>query len=49
LTNTLSLGRLGKKDLGEYEPEGDNEENYEESAKQVNYNALRDSEDGAVF
>lgn len=49
LTNTLSLGRIGKEDLREDEPEGNDEENYEESAKHVNYKALKDSEDGTIF
>lgn len=49
LTNTLSLGRIGKTDLREDEPLGNDEENYDESAKHVNYKALKDSEDGSIF
>lgn len=49
LTNTLSLGRIGKEDLRKEEPAGNDEENYEESAKHVNYKALRDGEDGTIF
>ena len=49
LTNTLTLGRIGKENLKQDEPIGDDEANYEESAKHVNYKALRDSEDGTIF
>ena len=30
-------------------PEGNDEENYEESAKHVNYKSLKDSKDGTIF
>jgi hypothetical protein len=49
LTNTLSLGRIGEEDLRKDEPIGDDENNYIESAKYVNYSALKDSEDGTIF
>ena len=49
LTNTLSLGKIGNEDLREDEPIGNDEENYSESAKHVNYKALKNSEDGTIF
>ena len=49
LTNALSLGRIGKEDLRIEEPMGDSESLYEESAKYVNYKALKESEDGTIF
>lgn len=49
LTNTLSLGRIGRDDLRKDQPEGSDEENYYESAKNVNYKALKDSKDGTIF
>jgi len=49
LTNTLSLGRIGEKDLRKDKPEGDDEMNYLESSKYVNYKALEESEDGTIF
>ena len=49
LTNTISLGKIGKENLREDEPMGNDEENYSESAKHVNYQALKNSEDGTIF
>jgi len=49
LSNTLSLGRIGKDDIRKDPPEGDDEQNYEESAKHVNYKALDGSENGTIF
>ncbi|SOE22681.1 hypothetical protein SAMN06298216_3092 [Spirosomataceae bacterium TFI 002] len=49
LTNTLSLGRIGKDDVRASEPAGDDEQNYAESAKNVNFKALKNSEDGTLF
>jgi hypothetical protein len=49
LKNALTLGNIGREDLREEHPEGDDESNYEESAKQVNYIALRDGGDGTMF
>ena len=49
MTNTLSLGRIGEKDLRMDKPVGDDEESYEESAKHVNYKSLKDSKDGSIF
>lgn len=49
LTNTFTLGNIGKEDLREEAPEGDAEANYEESAKHVNYKSLKESENGTMF
>jgi len=49
LTNTISLGKIGKENLREDEPMGNDEENYSESAKHVNYQALKNSGDGTIF
>lgn len=49
LTNALTLGRIGKEDLRKDIPEGDDEQNYAESAKSVNYQALKNSDDGTIF
>ena len=49
LTNALTLGRIGKEDLRKENPEGDDEQNFSESAKSVNYQALKNSEDGTIF
>lgn len=49
LTNALTLGRIGKEDLRKDAPEGDDEQNFSESAKNVNYKALKNSDDGTMF
>jgi len=49
LSNAMTLGNIGREDLREEQPEGDDESNYEESAKHVNYVALRDGGDGTMF
>jgi hypothetical protein len=49
LSNAFTLGNIGKYDLREEQPEGDDEENAEESAKHVNYRELKDSGDGTIF
>ncbi|MCR9017026.1 hypothetical protein [Aquiflexum gelatinilyticum] len=49
LSNTLTLGNIGKEDLREEEPKGDAEVNFEESAKYVNHKALKESENGTMF
>ena len=49
LTNTLTLGSLGNDDLRKDAPQGDDEANYDQSAKHVNYKALKESEDGTIF
>lgn len=49
LTNALTLGRIGKADLSATEPTADHEQAAEESARYVNYQSLKDSEDGTMF
>lgn len=49
LTNALTLGNLGKDDLLREAPEGDDEQNYAESAKHVNYQSLKEGGDGTMF
>ncbi len=49
LTNTLTLGNIGTEDLRQDQPAGDDETNYEESAKHVNYSALEEGGDGTIF
>jgi hypothetical protein len=49
LSNALTLGKIGQDNLRKEAPDGDDERNYKESAKHVNYKALKNSEDGTVF
>jgi hypothetical protein len=49
LSNTLTLGGLGKDNVSKEPPPGDHERYYEESAKHVNYEALKNSENGTIF
>ncbi len=49
LTNALTLGNIGKGDLSQTGPSGDDETNYQESARHVNFVELRDSGDGTMF
>lgn len=49
LTNALTLGRIGKEDILTTGPEGDDETHYEASGKHVNYQELKNSEDGTIF
>jgi hypothetical protein len=49
LSNALTLGQIGKDNIKAEEPEDDNEKLYSESAKHVNYKALKESEDGTIF
>lgn len=49
LTNALSLGRIGREDLITKNPTGDSETLFEESAKYVNFKALKEGEDGTIF
>lgn len=49
LKNALTLGRLGQDDLLADEPAGDAEQDFEESAKHVNYKSLKNAEDGTIF
>ena len=49
LSNALTLGQIGKDNIREDQPEGDDETESVESAKFVNFKALKDSEDGTMF
>lgn len=49
LSNTLTLGKIGKDNIRKEAPEGDDEQNFEESAKHVNFISLKESEDGTLF
>lgn len=49
LTNTVTLGNIGKEDLVENQPEKDAEQNYAEDAKHVNFKELKGSGNGAMF
>lgn len=49
LTNALTLGNVGQEDLREEAPEGDDERNYAESAKHVNFNSLKEGGNGTLF
>lgn len=49
LTNTLTLGNIGTEDIRQDQPAGDDEMNYEESAKHVNFTALKEGGDGTIF
>lgn len=49
LSNAFTLGNIGKNDLRIEKPEGDDEQNAEESAKYVNYKELKESGDGTIF
>ncbi len=49
LSNALTLGRIGEDNLRREKPKGDDEQNYEESAKHVNFKALKEGEDGTIF
>jgi hypothetical protein len=49
LTNALTLGRIGKENLRRDAPEGDDETNYAESAEHVNFQSLKNADDGTIF
>lgn len=49
MTNAFTLGRIGKEDLRRDSPPGDDEKFFRESAKHVNYQELKASEDGTMF
>ncbi|WP_372948958.1 hypothetical protein [Mariniphaga sp.] len=49
LSNALTLGRIGEDNLRREKPKGDDEQNFEESAKHVNFKALKEGEDGTIF
>lgn len=49
LSNALTLGNIGKDDLIKEKPESDDEINFEESGKYVNFKELKNSGDGTIF
>ena len=49
LTNAFTLGNIGKSDIRDNKPEGNDEIVYSENAKFVNYTELKDSENGTMF
>jgi hypothetical protein len=49
LTNAFTLGSIGKENIRSDKPEGDDETNFQEDAKHVNYKELKESGDGTLF
>jgi hypothetical protein len=49
LSNAFTLGNIGNEDLRPDKPEGDDEKNFTENAKYVNYKELKESGDGTMF
>lgn len=49
LSNILTLGNIGRDNIRTDKPEGDDESNYKESARYVNYQSLKNSGDGTLF
>jgi hypothetical protein len=49
LTNAFTLGAIGKSDVLETKPTGDDETNAEKDAKYVNFKELKTSGDGTIF
>ena len=49
LSNVLTLGNIGKEQLRSDKPEGDDEKNAAEDARFVNFTALKESGNGAMF
>jgi hypothetical protein len=49
LTNVLTLGNIGKDNISSEKPQGDDETNYKEDAKHVNFKELKASGDGTIF
>jgi hypothetical protein len=49
LTNALTLGNIGKDNISSEKPQGDDETNYKEDSKHVNYKELKKSGDGTIF
>ena len=49
LTNALTLGNIGKDNISCEKPQGDDETNYKEDAKNVNFKELNASGDGTIF
>lgn len=49
LTNTVTLGNIGREDIVIDQPQKDAEQNYAEDAKHVNFKELKGSGNGAMF
>lgn len=49
LSNALTLGNIGKDDLLKDKPKGDDETNYADDARHVNYIQLKNGGDGTMF
>jgi hypothetical protein len=49
LNNVLTLGNIGKGDLLETKPSGDDEANSEKDSRFVNFNELKNCSDGSLF
>jgi hypothetical protein len=49
LTNALTLGNIGKEDISSDKPKGDDETNYLQDAKHVNFKELKAAGDGTIF
>jgi hypothetical protein len=49
LSNVLTLGNIGKNDLINIKPSGDDENNSEKDSKFVNYKELKNCQDGSLF
>jgi len=49
LSNAFTLGNVGKESIRTNKPEGDDEKNYQEDAKYVNFKELREGGDGTMF
>jgi hypothetical protein len=49
LSNALTLGQIGQDNLRKEKPAGEDEQHYAESARHVNFKAMKESEDGTIF
>ena len=49
LSNALTLGNIGRDNIRQEKPEGDDETNFREDANFVNFKELKDSGDGTIF
>jgi len=49
LSNVLTLGNIGKDDIIDTKPEGDDETNYEQDSKYVNFKELKNAGNGSIF
>lgn len=49
LSNVLTLGNIGRDNISSQKPQGDDETNYKEDSKYVNFKELKASGDGAIF